>query len=459
MWKKRSLQFRLNALFALVLILGLAINVGRLMLEAGPRVQAEDESVVRLAREFVETLVGDLKESPDPDAKLARIVDSLSRLRHVSITHRRDATESEVAPTGNADPQANDEAPPEWFVALVRPEQTRVSVPISLEGRSLGSLMIASHPADEIAEIWDGIVLQLEVGSALAVALFLITVIVVNRALSPVQQLADAMVNIEAGHYGTRVAVGGSAEIATICDKLNNLAFALGEAVEDKRRLAERLVSLQDIERKEVARELHDEFGPHLFALRAHATSLRRMAEGAEPDTDGLRKHGSAMLDQINVLQQFNRRILEKLRPVGLSELGLDAALDAVMQLWRDTHPGVVIETTISPSLGALGETAELTIYRVVQEALTNVFRHSGATSVSVLIEAANEASRSPSDGSNAIRVRIQDSGDGLPDSLKPGYGMIGMRERVLALGGTLNVISTGTGVTVEAIVPNGSGS
>ncbi len=159
--------------------------------------------------------------------------------------------------------------------------------------------------------------LQLEVGSALAVALLLITIIVVNRALSPVQSLADAMVNIEAGHYGTRVAVGGSAEIATICDKLNNLAFALGEAVEDKRRLAERLVSLQDIERKEVARELHDEFGPHLFALRAHATSLRRMAEGAEPDTDGLRKHGSAMLDQINVLQQFNRRILEKLRPVG----------------------------------------------------------------------------------------------------------------------------------------------
>ncbi len=124
------------------------------------------------------------------------------------------------------------------------------------------------------------------------------------------------------------------------------------------------------------------------------------------------------------------------------------------MRLWRDAHPGVVIETTISQSLGALGETAELTIYRVVQEALTNVFRHSGATSVSVLIEAANEASRSPSDGSNAIRVRIQDNGDGLPDLLKPGYGMIGMRERVLALGGTLNVISTGTGVTVEAIVP-----
>jgi two-component system sensor histidine kinase UhpB len=452
MWKSRSLQFRLNALFALVLVLGLAINVGRQLLEAGPRVHAEDESVVRLAHEFVETLIGDLKDSPDPDTKLSDIVDNLSRLRHVSITHRNDAAAAGIAPVRAIDAEGGADAPPEWFVALVRPEQTNVSVPIAIDGRSLGSLVIASHPTDEIAEIWDGILAQLEIGSALAAALFFVTMIVVNRALAPVQQLADAMVDIEAGRYETRVAVSGSAEIATICDKLNHLAVALKEAVEDKRRLAERLVSFQDIERKDVARELHDEFGPHLFALRAHATALRRMADVAEPDTDILRKHGSAMLDQVNALQQFNRRILEKLRPVGLSELGLGAALGAVAQLWRDTYPGVVIETTISPALGAMGETAELTVYRVVQEALTNVFRHSGASCVSVVIEPAN-------DGHEAVRVQVQDNGGGLPASHKLGYGMVGMRERVLALGGSLTVASIGSGVTVEAIVPSGSGS
>jgi len=458
MWKRRNLQFRLNALFALVLVLGLTINVGRQLLEAGPRVRAEDESVVRLAREFVETLIGDLKDSPDPDAKLSTIVDGLSRLRHVSITHA-DGSASRLAPVRTVDTDGRAGTPPEWFVALVRPEQTNVSVPVAVDGRSLGSLVIASHPTDEIAEIWDGILAQLEIGSALAAALFLVTMIVVNRALAPVRLLADAMVDIESGRYETRVAVGGSVEIATICDKLNHLAAALGKAVEDKRHLAQRLVSIQDTERKEIARELHDEFGPHLFALRAYATALRRLADVDEPDADILRAHGTALLDQINALQQFNRRVLEKLRPVGLTELGLEAALGAVAQLWRDAHPDVTIETQVSPSFGTIGETAELTVYRVVQEALTNVFRHSGASHVSVVVEPACEIRKAAAGDRDAVRVRVKDNGSGLPVSYKLGYGMVGMRERVLALGGTLTVESVGNGVTVEAVLPTAAGS
>jgi len=132
---------------------------------------------------------------------------------------------------------------------------------------------------------------------------------------------------------------------------LNHLAATLGEAVEDKRRLAERAVSLQDQERKEIARELHDEFGPYLFALRAHAGALMRLSDLREPDANALRKHGGAVLEQVNALQQFTRRILERLRPVGLAELGLREALGALLRLWGEAHPDVAIETTISPSL------------------------------------------------------------------------------------------------------------
>ena len=384
MWQKLSLRMRLIALFALVLILGLGINIGRLLLEAGPRVQAEDESVIRLAREFIEASVGDLKDSADPEAKLATIVDGLQRLRHVTVTREGEAPEAQAEELAGAPvAEGGADAPPAWFIALVRPEQATESVPIVVQGKSLGSLVIASHPTDEIAEIWDGIVTQVGIGSALAIALFLVTIVVVSRALAPIQSLADAMASIEAGRYDTRVLPTGSAEIADICDKLNHLANALGNAVEEKQRLAERVVSLQDVERKEIARELHDEFGPYLFALRAHATSLMRVADIAKPDIDGVRKHGNAMLDQVNALQQFNRRVLEKLRPAGLGELGLNEALGALVRLWRDAHPGVVVETGVSQSLGDMGETAELTIYRIVQEALTNVFRHSGATHVS----------------------------------------------------------------------------
>jgi two-component system sensor histidine kinase UhpB len=409
-----------------------------------------------LAREFIETLVVSLNETSDPDARLNRVIQDLNRLRHVSITRQGYAAE---ATPSTADEPGDDSAPspaPAWFVTLVHPEKTAVNVPISIHGKP-GSLVITSHPNDEINEIWDGIVTQLQVGSAIAVALFLMTMMVVSRALVPIQSLSEAMTNIEAGRYDTRVKPGGSPELAAICNKLNHLAATLGDAVEEKRQLAERAVSLQDAERKEIARELHDEFGPYLFALRAHASSLMRIADARELNTETLRKHGGAILEQVNALQQFNRRVLERLRPVGLAELGLHEAIGALVRLWRESHPGVVIETAISRSLGETGETADLTIYRTVQEALTNAFRHASATAVNVTIEESAEH-RQGSTRECAL-VRVHDNGSGLKPDHKLGLGLTGMRERISALGGTLTVASSEAGVMVEAIVPIGEPS
>jgi two-component system sensor histidine kinase UhpB len=456
MWQKLSLRARLNMLLALVLMLGLGINIARLVLEAAPRVQAEDQSVIRLAREFMETLVVGLNETPDPDARLNQIVQDLSRLRHVSITLQDDAADARPPAADRPGDDGEPSAVPAWFVALIHPEKTAVNVPILVHGKPQ-SLVITSHPDDEMAEIWDGITTQLEVGSAIVVALLLVTMMVVSRALAPLDALSQAMTNIEAGNYDTRVKPAGSPELAAICGRLNHLAATLGDAVEEKRRLAEVAVSLQDAERKEIARELHDEFGPYLFALRAHATSLVRTANARAPDTDALRKHGDAILEQINALQQFNRRVLEKLRPVGLAELGLREALGALLRLWGELHPEVAIETTISRSLGETSETAQLTIYRIIQEALTNVFRHAGATHVEIgVTPAPSRRPGSAAPDADAVAVSVRDDGAGLPSDHKQGLGMIGMRERVLALGGTMTVASTPNGVTVAALVPCG---
>src|SRR5215211_197252 len=312
MWQKLSLRARINLLLALMLSLGLAINIARLVLEAAPRVQAEDQSVIRLAREFIETIVAGLNEAPDPDARLNQIVSDLNRLRHVSIT-RQDAAVEKSGRSDRADDNDDARSPPAWFVALVHPEKTAVSVPISINGKP-EALVITSHPNDEMAEIWDGIVTQLEIGSAIGIALLLITMMVVSRALAPLQALSKAMTDIEAGFYDVRVEPGGAPELAAICSKLNHVTATLGNTMEEKRRLAERAVSLQDMERKEIARELHDEFGPYLFALRAHAGALMRLSEdGRSVAADALRKHGTAIMEQINALLQFNRRILEKL--------------------------------------------------------------------------------------------------------------------------------------------------
>jgi two-component system sensor histidine kinase UhpB len=448
MWQRLSLRSRINLLMALVLTLGLAINVARLVLEAGPRVQAEDQSVTRLAREFVETIVGGLSEAPDPEGRLDRIVQDLKRLRHVSITRQTDLTAA--ADAGGEGDDAR--SVPGWFVTLIHPRTTSVAVPISIPGRST-ALVITSIPNDEIAEIWDGVLTQLAVGSAVALALFLITMIVVGRALAPLEALSQAMSRIETGSYSVHIEPSGAPELAAICTKMNRLAETLGEAVEEKRRLAERAVSLQDREREEIARELHDEFGPYLFALRVHAGALMRLARTGVPDADGLLKHGSAILEQVNDLQQFTRRILERLRPVGLAELGLREALGALLRLWNESHPEVEIETTISRSLGETGETADLTIYRIVQEALTNVFRHARATEVNVSIEPAGRPPGAQGNRDYAL-VRVRDNGRGLRPGEKFGFGLTGMRERILALGGTLTVASGEGGVTIEAMVP-----
>ncbi|QPF83109.1 HAMP domain-containing protein [Bradyrhizobium genosp. L] len=448
MWRKLSLRARINTLLALILMVGLGINIARLVLEAGPRVQAEDQSVIRLAREFVATIVADLNEASDPDARLDQIVKDLSRLRHVSITRQEDAA---AKPPERVD-DAGEPRAPAWFVALVHPEQTSVRVPISVHGKPQ-SLVITSHPDDEMAEIWDGIITQLEVGSAITVALLLVTMLVVGRALAPLQALSQAMNSIEAGDYEVRVEPTGSPELAAICTKLNHLAATLGEAVDGKRQLAERAVSLQDSERKQIARELHDEFGPYLFALRAHAGALTRLSEADRADPAAVRKHGNAILEQVNALQQFTRRILERLRPVGLAELGLREALGALVRMWRESHPEVEIESRISNSLGEAGETADLTIYRIVQEALTNVFRHAGATAVSITIEPIERQTAMHGSRGCAL-VRISDNGSGLRPDHRLGLGLTGMRERILALGGTLNINSGDGGVTIEALVP-----
>src|SRR6478609_699854 len=117
MWQKLSLRARINLLLALVLALGLAANIARLVLEAGPRVQAEDQSVIRLAREFIDTIVTGLNEAPDAEARLNQIVHDLNRLRHVSITRQGESVER----SGIADKPDDNAArsPPAWFVRLV----------------------------------------------------------------------------------------------------------------------------------------------------------------------------------------------------------------------------------------------------------------------------------------------------------------------------------------------------
>lgn len=454
MWHELSLRARINVLVAVVLAFGLIANIARLAWEAAPRVQAEDQSVIRLTREVIESVGPGLNEAPDPSARLDRIVADLNRSRHVSITRQGEARPLPLR-RNELDRSDSARSPPSWFVSLIHPERISVTVPVTLRGAQ-EMLTITSYPDDEMREIWDGIVTQLTLSLMVAMMLFLVTSLVVKRALAPLDALSRAMVDIEAGDYRASVTPKGAPELAGLCTRLNHLAVTLAGVLEDRRRLAERSVSLQDLERKDIARELHDEFGPYLFAMRAHAGAVVRLADRDSSSAGALAKHGAAILAQVDALQQVNRRILERLRPVGLADLGLAGAVDVLLRLWRETHPDADIESHISPGLGTIGEAAELTAYRVVQEALTNVFRHARATHVSVVIEPLMRSSTGAQIGDvrDSVRVRVRDNGRGLDSGGHDGFGLVGMRERVWALGGTLAVRSGTDGVTVEAVIP-----
>jgi two-component system sensor histidine kinase UhpB len=151
-------------------------------------------------------------------------------------------------------------------------------------------------------------------------------------------------------------------------------------------------------------------------------------------------------------MQHQVRSMLGRLRPVGLAEFGLNAAIGNVVEFWRRRHPQIDYRVTISPSCEGLGEVIDSTIYRIVQEALSNAVRHGQPTMITVSVGRACHNEDSQSD----VVIEVFDDGQGMHDSPGVGYGLLGMSERVRAMGGRL-ALSTrpGAGLAVTAVLPS----
>ncbi len=437
MWQGMTLRTRLNVLFGGLLALGLLASIGWILLTAGSRVRAEDESSVRLARELIETAVASLKTTPEPAVALEHLVEGLNNLRHVAISvEKGDPAEAVRAAAQRPvdEPQAS---VPAWFVALVQPARTIMAIPVVADGAHFGTIVIASNPWDESEEVWGSLVSLALGGVALALVVFGVNSWIVARALAPIGNLGEAMTTLESGRYSISVPLSGAPELVDICRKLNSLGGTLGQTTQDNRYLSEMLVTLQDKERRELARELHDEFGPYLFAIRAGVSSLQRGFDkrGDQPESRNL---CLALQEQVDALQQINRRVLERLRPAAMAELGLQAALLALVAMWAETDPDVSVQMEVPDDLDDLDDTMSLTVYRIVQEGLTNVFRHAGASEVRVKVVREFEMSTGRSAG--GLRLRIADNGVGLSTDNSQGFGLLGMRERVWALQGKMTI-------------------
>jgi len=222
----------------------------------------------------------------------------------------------------------------------------------------------------------------------------------------------------------------------------------LSAALADNRRLAQQYVQLQEAERKTLARELHDELGQYLNVIKLDAVGLRDDPRGA---TMTMRQRASAIVENCNHIHGALATLIRELRPAGLDELGLAAAVEHCVQIWRTRLPEVSLRLSIEGDFTTLPESVALTLYRLVQEALTNIAKHAAARHVAVRLDRSGSGA-----AGDSIEVTVADDGVGTAAGLPTrGLGLIGMRERVMALQGELAFTSAaGEGCELSARIP-----
>lgn len=223
----------------------------------------------------------------------------------------------------------------------------------------------------------------------------------------------------------------------------------LTEALARNRRLAQQYVALQEAERKALARELHDELGQYLNVIKLDAVGVR---DDRGIDSAAARTRASAIVENCNHIHRTLATLIRELRPAGLDELGLSAAIEHCVQTWRTRLPEVALRLSVTGDLTALPADLALTVYRLVQEALTNVAKHAAAHRVDIHLDRVGASGRTD----DVVTATIIDDGVGSDGAHSAsGLGLIGMRERVKALHGELSVASRpGHGFRLSARIP-----
>ncbi|HYI98207.1 MAG TPA: HAMP domain-containing sensor histidine kinase [Thermoleophilaceae bacterium] len=266
-------------------------------------------------------------------------------------------------------------------------------------------------------------------------AILVINLVLLSRALSPLERLAAAMGGVELLNPGRRIPVYGSeAEIVDLTRSFNEMLDRL-EA--ERHGSIRRSLEAQESERGRVAQELHDEVGQSLTAVLLHLDRLVRIAPN---DIGGeiaeARETARRSLEDV-------RAIAKRLRPEALDDLGLHSALVALCERLTE-QTGIRIERHVDRRLPDISPECELVIYRVAQEAMTNALRHADATRIELSLTSSGAL----------VTLTVADDGRGIGDA-EPGTGIQGMRERAVMVGARISLdIVDGAGTAVTLQVP-----
>jgi two-component system sensor histidine kinase UhpB len=424
--------------------------IGLLCLAAGSyivkRAQSDIRGEVYSATELIEHFldaqlqVAQRAALEHPEAKPSMGLYHLRQVRHVEV-YFYNAVGALVE--SSAQDRGRKFAAPAWFKWLVQWSFQPIADVrrfVSFDRFVAGVLVIHPDPDFEIDEIWNVArgLLGLLVAFSLLVNAFVWWA--VGRALRPLERVRSAIRELTAGHLEARLPPFDLAELAGLSGEFNHMARTLESSTKENRRLTRRLIQIQEEEREYLARELHDEIGQCVTAIHADAFTIRRAGEASD---SVIQECATAIIDITAEIKNLVRSMLQRLRPAVIDRLGLEPALHDLEASFAQRNPETTYSMRVDPAAAELKGDTAMALYRVIQEGLTNVSRHAGARRVTIEIGAGTR-----------LTCRISDDGRGFdPAQGSEGLGLIGMRERVAGLGGTLAIDSAagrGTVISVE---------
>jgi len=439
MFGRLSLKTRVNLIIAS--ILGLIVILGNILVihHARESVAEETESALRLSQETIEAsrLLG-----PIPDSQAEHwmvLMERLNRTRHVKLHVSENDSRPPWLP---GTPHVR--GIPKWFVAAVAPPRRMVELQIPTQEGSLMRVFMMADPADEIIEAWNETWMFFALILLLAIGFFVSLSWVIGRAFHPVDAILEGLVALEEGNYQHRLADFPQPEWTRIATAFNHCAAMLEQSKTDNLRLTKQLLMVEEEERRTLACELHDELGQTLSAIKVMALSLQQHRRKEQ-----IKEALELICQQVDHLFETLQSMTQRLRPLMLDDLGLTAAIDSLISSWQQKQ-GIKtqIQLECDPRIDSLPKEKQIHVYRIIQEGLTNVFRHAKARSVRINL--ALEEGPPP-----RLTLMIKDDGIGCDHPHSTGFGLRGMRERVNSLGGHFKLSSAaGQGFTIHIDLP-----
>lgn len=299
------------------------------------------------------------------------------------------------------------------------------------EGLKLGTAEIVpdwDHEGRQLGHRWA----LLAAAGATLIGVLVLASWGVARALAPANQILGALARLAGGDTGVRLPPMRLRELHHIAHGFNEVAGQWESTRQQQRQLAAHLLQAREAERRHLARELHDELGQSLSALQAEAAAIELMSRGPADGSPRIAASAQAMRRTLGQTLDGLQRVLSDLRPQALDRFGLPAALQALAAQPRRRPDGSALQVRLhlSQPWPALPADHDIHVYRIVQEALTNALRHSDAAHATV--ELTHDAA--------GLRLHLHDDGrTHAARPLRPGHGLLGLRERVAALGGDVH--------------------